>query len=424
MPSEYDIPDGIFGAALAFEGIIDAVTIMNGPTGCKSYPGWFSEHSYPCRDKESYTDIPFKYYRRFFFTQPRVPCTYMDGDDYIMGTRGKLDEVFADAISLKPGLIGIINSPGASLIGETLSLKAEEGTVVRIGSPSPSVTMGAGFQDAMIKVLEALSPKRCENRKGVNLVGMTIWELNWEDSIGDLRELLGLCGIPVNAVIGAGCTVSELRDSGSSELNVIIHSDYGVEIAKWYERELGIPYAESEYGAPIGFDAVEDWILKICKGLNADPTNAMKRIEEKRRRAANVLLALYTVHKPTLGHTFSVVANGSLAYPVMTFLYNYLGLLPVAVNTGTDRTFDRKISKFLEANDLEVSEDVFDVQADVMIGDGGSVASAEYRGIVIGGYDISRPGRTIVPIKESPVLGLGGTMNLLDAVMNTIRRMD
>ena len=424
MPSDYDRPDGILGVALAFEGISDAATIINGPTGCKSYPAWFSEHSYPCRDKDCYTDDHFKYYKKFFFTQPRVPCTYMDSDDYIMGTRGKLDEVFEDVRTLKPSLIGIINSPGASLIGETLSLKAEEGVVIRIEGPLPSIPLGVGFQDAMIKILEALSPKRHERKKGVNFVGMSIWDLNWEDSINDLKQLLGLCGVTVNTVIGAGCSVSELRESGSAELNVIIHRDFGAEIAKWYERELEVPYVESKFGAPVGFDALEDWILRICEKLDADPSNAMKRIKEQRQRVAHVLLALYTVHKPTVGHTFSVVANGAIVYPVITFLYDYLGLLPVAVNTGTDRSFDKEISQFMEENDLDVSENVFDTPADVMIGDGGSVASAEYRGIVIGGYDVSRPGRVIVGIKERPILGLDGTMLLLDAVMNTVRRTD
>jgi nitrogenase molybdenum-iron protein alpha/beta subunit len=424
MPSDYDRPEGILGLALAFEGIIDSVTIMNGPTGCKSYPAWFSEHSYPCRDKESYTDVPFKYYKKFFFTQPRVPCTYMDSDDYIMGTCGKLDEVFEEALALRPNLIGLINSPGASLIGETLSLKDEQGVIVRLESPPPSVPLGEGFQTAMIRILEKLSPNRNKKSKVVNLVGISIWDLNWEDSIADLKHLLGLCKISVNAVIGAGCSVSELRDTGSAELNVIIHRDFGLEIAKWYEKELEIPYVESRFGAPIGFDAVEDWIMRICEKLNADPKNAMNAIKKQRKRAADALLALYTVHKPTIGHTFSVVANGAIVYPVMTFLYEYLGLLPVAVNTGTDRTFDKEIEQFVKENDLDISENVFDTHADVMIGDGGSVASAEYLGTVTGGYDVSRPGRVIVPIRERPVLGLGGTMELIDAVMNTVRRMD
>jgi len=43
---------------------------------------------------------------------------------------------------------------------------------------------------------------------------------------------------------------------------------------------------------------------------------------------------------------------------------------------------------------------------------------------VNGGYDVARQGRTIVPMKERPILGLDGTMNLLDAVMNTVRRSD
>ncbi|MCL2786660.1 MAG: nitrogenase component 1 [Methanomassiliicoccaceae archaeon] len=424
MSSEYDQPEGILGISLAFEGIKDAVTIMNGPTGCKSYPAWFAEHAYPCRDKESYTNEPFKYYRRFFFTQPRVPCTYMDGDDYIMGTGGKLDEVFEDARALRPNLIGIINSPGASLIGEPLILSSEEGIVVKIESPMPSVPLGDGFQDTMIRILEAIAPERKKERKGVNLVGMSIWDLGWEDSISDLKQLLGLCGITVNTVIGAGCTVSELRESGGAELNVIVHRSFGKDIAKWYERNLDVPYTESKMGAPIGFNALEDWILSICEELNADPSAAMRAIKDKRERAAHVLLTLYTVHKPTVGHTFSVVAGASLAYPVMTFLYSYLGILPIAVNTGTDRSFDGEIKEFADKNDLEISEDVFDAPVSVMIGDGVNIASAMYRGLIPEGFDITRPGRIIVQLKERPVLGLGGTMRLLDGVMNTLRRMD
>jgi len=424
MSSEYDQPEGILGISLAFEGITDAVTIMNGPTGCKSYPAWFAEHAYPCRDKGSYTNEPFKYYKRFFFTQPRVPCTYMDSDDYIMGTCGKLDEVFEDVRTLDPNLIGMINSPGASLIGETLGLSSEDGVIVRVESPMPSVPLGVGFQDTMIRILETLCPERKKERKGVNLVGISIWDLGWEDSISDLKHLLSLCNISVNTVIGAGCSVSELRDSGSAELNAVIHRGFGTDIAKWYERKLDIPFVESKMGAPIGFDALEDWISIICKELNADPSGAMRVIKEQRERAARVLLALYTVHKPTVGHTFSVSAGASIAYPVMRFLYSYLGILPVAVNTGTDRTFDREMDEFITENGLDVSEEVFDTPVSVMIGDGDSVASAMYRGLIPEGYDIARPGRMIVPLMERPVLGLGGTMRLLDGVMNTLRRMD
>jgi nitrogenase molybdenum-iron protein alpha/beta subunit len=348
----------------------------------------------------------------------------MDGDDYIMGTGSKLDEVFKEAVALKPKIIGMINSPGASLIGETLKLKHEKGVIVRIESPMPSIPLGVGFQDTMIKILETLSPKKQKKRKGVNLVGMSIWDLDWEDSIDDLKGLLKLCDIEVNTTIGAGCTTSELINSGSAELNVIVHRNFGSEIAKWYETKLDVPYVESEMGAPIGFDALEDWILRICEKLNKDPSKAMKKIKEQRERAAHVLLSLYTVHKPTIGHTFSVTAPGSMVYPIMRFLYTYLGIMPVAVFTGTDRTFEREIEQFKEQNGLEIPEDVFDTPASVMIGDGCSITSAEFRGLIFGGFDIARSGRRIVRIKERPVLGLGGTMRLLDGVMNTIRRMD
>ena len=424
MSSEYDRPEGTLGILMAFEGITDSATVVNGPTGCKYYPGVATEQAWPCRDKECYTEKPFKYYRRFFFTQPRVPCTYMDADDYIMGTGSKLDEAFAEVMASGPNLVGLVNSPGASLIGETLSLKDEKGIVVRMENPLPSVPFGTAFQETMIKILEALSPKKIKKRKGINLIGMSVWNLDWEDSVRDLKDLLSLCNITVNAVIGAGCSVADLKGSGKAELNVIVHRDIGLEIAKWYERSLDVRYVESKMGAPIGFDALEDWILRICEELNADPSKAMKKINEQRERTANVLLSLYTVHKTTVGKTFSVAAEGSLAYPVARFLYSYLGLYPVALRTGLDTSFSAEISKFTEENGLSISEEAFDTPADVMLADGNSVASAIFRGLIPEGFDIVRPGRRIVRIKERPVLGLGGTMRLLDSVMNTIRRMD
>ena len=424
MSSEYDMPEGMLGIALAFEGIRDCVTIINGPMGCKSYPAWFSEHSFPCRDKESYTNEPLKYYKRFFFTQPRVPCTYMDSDDYIMGVREKLDEAFEEVIATKPGMIGMINSPGASLIGETLGVNSERGIIVKVDSPAPSVPIGTGFQDTMIKILQTISPRKEEKRDGVNLIGISIWDLDWADSLEDLKSLLAICGIKVNTVVGAGCCVSELENSGKAELNVIIRREFGINIAKWYEMELNVPYVESKYGAPIGFDALEDWVSCICAKLNKDPSEAMKKIKEQRERVANILLALYTVHKPTVGHTFSVVAGGSLAYPITKFLYEYLGIFPVAVSTGIDRSFDSEFAEFAEEIGIEIPSDVYDTPSDAMIGDGDSIASAMYRGLIPEGYDIVRPGRRIVRIKERPVLGLGGTMRLIDGVMNVLRRMD
>lgn len=57
----------------------------------------------------------------YYFGQPRVPCTYLDMGVFVNGARDRLEDIVSKISSLEPGLIGVINSPGASLIGEDLS---------------------------------------------------------------------------------------------------------------------------------------------------------------------------------------------------------------------------------------------------------------------------------------------------------------
>lgn len=423
MSFDHDRPEGLLGAILAMEGVRDSLTIVNGPTGCKYYPSSASESAYASRGGEAQTYNPFKYYREFFFSQPRVPCTYLDGNDYIMGSSGKLDRLVENVKDLDPKIIGIINSPGASLIGEDLNIKTTvDVPLVKIESPEPSVSMGEGFQKAAIGILEAVRPKKVKKRDGVNLIGISIWHLGWEDSIRELKRLLRMCDIKVNIVVGAGWSAADIFNSGKAELNVVMHNDFGSDVAEWYLENTGIPFVEFERGAPIGFDALESWISAICKALDKDDAAVMQEIREKRQRTARILSTLSSERRPPRGRTFSVVAPGSIAYPVTEFLYSYLGMVPVAIDTGMDHTMDTVISAFAEDNRLSISNDAFDTPADVMIGDGNNISSAVQRNMISGGFDIIRPGLTNMNVMERPVLGLNGTLRLLDSVLNILER--
>jgi nitrogenase molybdenum-iron protein alpha/beta subunit len=251
---------------------------------------------------------------------------------------------------------------------------------------------------------------------------MSIGHLGWADSINDLKGLLEMCDICVNTTISAGCSVADIRDSGYAELNVMLHRDFGDRVAKWYEINRGIPCVGSSMGAPIGFDALEDWLLAICKQLNKDPSNALAYIKTKRERAAGVISKLFADRNSVRGCTYSVIARGSTAYPVMRFLYEYLGMVPVAVDTGMDRSFSDEISSFIKCIGTDVSDDPFNTPADVMIADGNNISSAIRRNLVTGGYDVECRGMSGVNVLERPVLGLGGTMRLLDGVLTVLEK--
>lgn len=428
MSYDLDQPEGLLGCKLAFEGVGDAVTILNGPTGCKFYPSSVSETTYRNRPAGQYTYNPYLFKKRFFFSQPRIPCTHMDGNDYIMGTRGRLSEAVEAVMPLSPGVICVLNSPGASLIGEDLSLTIDPNVpVVKTESPEPSMSMGRGFQNGMLALLNAMKDNMCPNQnkkkhEGINLIGISAWHLGWEDSISDLTALLGMCGISVNMTVGVGWTASDIRESCGSRLNVIIHEEYGKDIAEWYHDNFGIPYVNA--GCPIGFDALEGWIAAICKALKKEPSNALNEIRKRRTRAANVLSVMASSRRLVRGATFSVSAEGSITYSITRFLYEYLGMVPVAVNTGLDGTWKERIDNFLDETGVVVEDDVFDVPCDIMVSDGHMIASAMQRGIAYGGVAVSRPGMHEIDVLDRPVVGLLGTMRLLDSVLNALERID
>ena len=67
-------PDGFVGSILAVEGITDACTILNGPTGCKFHLGEIAKDQYR---RENSSSI-MRYAEEFYFGQDRLPCTYLD----------------------------------------------------------------------------------------------------------------------------------------------------------------------------------------------------------------------------------------------------------------------------------------------------------------------------------------------------------
>lgn len=96
-----------------------------------------------------------------------------------------------------------MNSPGASLIGEDLSGLRSPAPIVTVDGGKYSHTEAEGFQDTVLAILGELPPVR-KPHSGVNLMGISINHLRWYDTVANIRELLGMCGIRVNRCIGAG----------------------------------------------------------------------------------------------------------------------------------------------------------------------------------------------------------------------------
>lgn len=415
--------DGFYGTLFAIEGIADARAVLNGPTGCRCQPAYLSDMNYPRENPLSRQN----YEEFFFFGQTRIPCTYLDSDDYIAGSTEKLRMILPAIAKKGDTFLAIVNSPGASLIGDDpgrfLSEAGLDDKCMAFESSSYSETVGFGFDTAMVSVLQWMKLNHLPKiKKRVNLLGLSIYHKHWEGTKTELIKICSLMGLDVISVPGAGSYVSELRESVSAAYNVVVFPEYAENTAEWYEKEFGIPYIRSPHGAPVGFSATEEWIRMIADATCADPEPALDYIKEMRHTAFHKLSRFYNERGFPKCLTFSVEADGSFAFPLVKWLYEYLNMLPVSVsvNPGSDTESVDNLNEFLSSCSLDETlstrpEDIF---SDIYIGEGLKGEMHSCNGVSGKYIDIANRSGSYIDVIPKTHLGGLGALYLLEQILN------
>ncbi len=415
-------PDGFTGAIMAVEGIRDAAVLLNGPTGCKFYHGAMSDGQVP---RQGSMD-PLQFAEEFYFGQPRVPATYLDNQDYVFGANEKLEKIPPAVAAKGHRLIAVINSPGAALIGDDL-----DRFITAAGLPVPCLAIeqagfsdrfSQGFQEAMCRVLQRLTPPQLPTQaRQVNLIGLSVFHRHWEGDAAELTRLLALCGIKVNTVLFAGCTIGELERISMAELNVVVHDEFADDLAPFLKSNLELATLSPVKGAPVGFQQTHDWIQGTCEALGVDPAPAMQDIDRARQRAYDLLSRFNALTGLPRGSTFALIADGSMALPLTRWLYDYLGMVPVAVVVReATPTCSTALEQFLE--DIGCSEtldaDLTRVAPDLVFGGEDVIGQFWARGISVSGIDITLPGNGYLEVIQRCQLGVTGTLWLLERIVN------
>ena len=419
MSYDLERPRGLLGYMLAFEGVSDAATILHAPTGCKQYPADLSEKMFRSRDGRNNVRDLFSFEEKYYFFQPRIPCTYLDGDTFVSGAAERLQDLYDLVVSKRPGLIGVINTPGASLIGEDLTKLSSDIPTSVCESPGYSHSMSQGFQDGTIDIIRTLCKEGPSEKKGVCLFGMGIWQHRWDDSVREIKRMLALCGIEVIVSVCAGCSAEEMRNIPSSELNVVIDPEYGARAAEYCKDAFGTDYV---CGMPIGFDAIRDWITDICGRLGKDPAPAIRDLDFWRSKSAMTVSRLDSSFINISGKTFSIDGDGSLVESISEFLYSYLGLIPVAISSLDKEKAERVRSWFSEKG-IDVEDSVWDVEADLCLASGNTVSSLKSRLLIHDGIDIMEPSRMHVTVTDEPLIGTMGTVVLMQKALDIVARI-
>ncbi len=420
-------PDSFSGAILAIEGIADAAVLLHGPTGCKFYHGALSERSFARGDALD----PLLYRSEFYFGQARVPATYMDGHDYVFGATDKLDRLLSIAAGRDHALIALVNAPGAALIGDDLerviAAAGLEAPCLALENPGYSVSFTAGFQGALRQTIERLAPPPLPVvARQVNLLGLSLYQRHWQGSLDELRQLLGLCGISVGATLSAGSSVAALRSLRAAQVNVLVHAEYGDELAAWLRERYGMAWLLPRYGAPIGFDATEAWLDEVCRAVNADPAPGLAAVRAARRLSYEAISRFNALTGLPKGATFVLQAEGSLAYPLTRWLNYYLGMTPLAVRLSDETSaYVQPLREYLVAINCASAwgADLDERQApDVVVGSQALIAQARSSGRPVAGVEVALPGGSYLDVLPKKLLGAEGALFLVEQVLNGLYR--
>ena len=430
-------PDSITGMIFAMEGIRNVIVLLNGPMGCKFYHSTTSAHLTkhpPLRSADGTPaekgQVEYDILNSYFFRQSRVPCTYLDGADFVYGTAEKVEAAlryFGEKFRFD--LLVIVDSPGASLIGDELKELSKrilpDKPVAVLESPGYSEHFSDGYDRAiaaLLRQLPAFGPRKARSGKPrVNLLGLSIWQRYWEGDLEELRRLLALCGIEVNCCLCAGCTMEEVRALPDADLNLLIYPEMGRDTAAFLEEHFGTPCYVFD-GPPVGYVATEKAFREICARLGTDVAPLLAESERCRAEAWFQLNDLDQMNYLSSGSTFAVEGMDSVVWAYTAFLTEYLGLTPdcVSLTGSTDSAVRERLRELLRSCRAEEAEerDILDSRAELVFADANTIAALHTRQDAFSGIEISLPGMGYVDFVKKTHLGLRGALFLTEQAVN------
>lgn len=410
-------PDGLVGALMAAEGFEGVETILHGPGGCRFRYMRLAQELHPRDGAPSCSRD-----RKFYFGSPRIPCTFLDEDDYIHGGSYNLVEALEE-VGKGGGRIIVIESPATALIGDDVQgcIKkcGMERRAMAFGKHLVSMPMNEGFDELCRDYVEFLDPPKNETDPGtVNLLGLPILCKDWRGSLDEVSKILGMMGLRVTSSIGSGCSCEDVMRSSMAEFNVSVFPEFSTSTARFYRDRFGIE-CNDYCCAPVGFDATVEWIETVADLTGRDPSDAIDYVRRTDAEARRILRTDPIKASKTRGMHYCIDTGSSVAYPLVTWLFKYLSMIPdsVRMSYGTEEA-GRKMEEFL--NMLNLSSVI-----DAPFKNGGLIASSgdyanmcRLSGMFVRSMDLGFPQARGFHFDNGTILGPRGVMNILSAIYN------
>lgn len=306
-------PCKLLGAYATVAGVRGALPLLHSPCGCQYYLR-------ACLLLHDGID-------------PCILTSDISQQEVIFGGQERLREaILASQAAYDPDLIMVLSSCAPALVGDDIQAVADsvadqvaaEILVVDCGGFGGDQT--SGFRDVMLKLLAHFASDRVNVRQNVvNLIGMIPgYDYRWRFDVASLVDTLAAAGLEVNAVLGGLNSAEQLRDVGCAELNIVLSSIRGLEIARYLERRFGTPFIQPPF-LPIGMDSIGAWLKLIAPHVSDfDWSTVGARMDQALRPLEYADLALVTTW--TVHATAVISAEPGRALGLTRFLTQDFGM--------------------------------------------------------------------------------------------------
>ena len=438
--------DYITGVVSACEGIHGSLVLLNGPLGCRFY------HSYAfgknlIRESELWglrgqLELSDAMYDRlvrsqYFAGTPQVPGSNLRYEDYIFGTGEQLERALQDILAERSySMAVVIQTPGTSLMGEGLESliqkTAEEFQTpsVFIESPEFSTNSCVGYDETMVRLLKQFVEKKLEKKKTgttVNLFGFYTYQQNLEGDREEIRRLLSLCGITVNCIAGADCTLESFRKIPEADLNILCCPERCEKTGIYLKEVLKLPVYDAG-GFPIGFDQTERFVKEISELLHTDCRPALEDIEKARARAFYYIARCLGPAGFPEELRYAVEGESSVLCGYVDYLSRYLGIRPEAIRelpakgSGSGGERLRRMLKGMNAEEV-LGRDLTRVDNAVILGSAGTIMETFLHSQNVYGIETMGGAAEYIHVVPQTYLGSTGALYLLEQLINGNRML-
>ncbi len=326
--------------------------------------------------------------------------------------------------SMDDDVIVLVSTPGVSLIGdncdEVVRRLGLESRVAVLDADLISLPLCTGVDRTLARLIKWAGGERKEVRKGtVNLIGMSTTMRDWRSALEDLTQLVEAMGLKVGCTPGVGCSIDDLRESLTSECNIVICEEYCHETCMMYES-MGVPTVNSG-SAPVGPVAIREWIQSIADFFGNDPSPAFAILDKVLERVSDGMRA--TKGSESLrGRSLAIEGDASVILPMVEWMHSALALIPIYVRVydGCSEDQLRRIESFLEGiGCLDALTDELPRSVQIMMADGNTAKKMEIAEVCTVGVDIGFPSLYDTDFMAKSPMGTRGILYIMERAINS-----